>query len=108
MGNDTYKGGVNTFSIDATLNKSVYTEPLNSLESKWLQELLTSPNVWIELQNDRAKWMKDRNTTSHPSEKDYFPVTITNSEFQTLNQEEGLVKLNIEYTMANSINTQSN
>ena len=44
----------------------------------------------------------------HPSDKDYFPVTITNADFTSISQEEGLVKLNIEYTMANPINTQSN
>jgi hypothetical protein len=108
LGTDTYKGAVNTFAIEATLNKSVYTEPLNKQQSEWLEELITSPNVWIELQNARSESQKDRNTTSHPSEKDYFPVTITNTEFVAVNQEEGLVKLNIEYTMANPINTQSN
>jgi hypothetical protein len=108
IGNDSYKGAVNTFSIEATLNKSVYTEPLNSAESKWLEELLTSPNVWIELENDKSVYAKARNASMHPSDKDYFPVTITNADFTSINQEEGLVKLNIEYTMANPINTQSN
>ena len=78
------------------------------MESKWLEELLTSPNVWIELENDKSAYAKTRNSSMHPSDKDYFPVTITNADFTSISQEEGLVKLNIEYTMANPINTQSN
>ena len=44
----------------------------------------------------------------HPSTRDYFPVTITNSSLTTVDQALGLVKFNLEYTMANSIVTQSN
>ena len=78
------------------------------MESKWLEELLTSPNVWIELENDKSVYANARNSSMHPSDKDYFPVTITNADFTSISQEEGLVKLNIQYTMANPINTQSN
>jgi len=108
VGADTYKSSVNTFNIDATRNHTVYTEPLNSVESKWLEELLTSPNVWIELDTEAGYWAEQRNQANHPSTLDYYPVTITNGQFTTVNQEEGLVKLNIEYTRAKSINTQSN
>ena len=78
------------------------------MESKWLEELITSPNVWIELLTEAGDWNRDRNPDSHPSQRDYFGVTITNSELETVNQELGLVKFNLTYTMANGINTQSN
>tara|TARA_R110002020_G_scaffold253743_1_gene467390 strand:+ start:278 stop:1966 length:1689 start_codon:yes stop_codon:yes gene_type:complete len=107
MGSDLYKPSVTTFSIEATRKKSVYTEPLNIPEAGWIEEILTSPNVWIELDTEAGEWANERNE-KHPSTRDYFPVTINNSEFVTVNQEEGLVKLNIEYTMSHSINTQSN
>ena len=108
LGNDLYKPSVTTVSVEATRKKSVYTEPLNSVESKWMEEIITSPNVWIELDTEAGEWANDINPTSHPSTRDYFPVTINNTEFETVNQELGLVKLNIQYTMSHSINTQSN
>lgn len=108
VGSDLYKPSVNTFAIEATRSNTVYTEPLNNVESKWLEELITSPNVWIELLTEAGGWNKDRNPESHPSQRDYFGVTITNSELETVNQELGLVKFNLTYNMANGINTQSN
>mgnify|MGYP003117441257 CR=1 FL=1 len=108
VGSDLYKASVNTFAIEATRSNTVYTEPLNNVESKWLEELITSPNVWIELLTEAGDWNSDRNPEAHPSKRDYFGVTITNSELETVNQELGLVKFNLTYTMANSINTQSN
>tara|TARA_R100001244_G_scaffold36446_2_gene33397 strand:+ start:3672 stop:5360 length:1689 start_codon:yes stop_codon:yes gene_type:complete len=108
VGSDLYKPSVTTFSVEATRKKSVYTEPLNIPEAKWLEEIITSPNVWIELDTEAGEWVEARNTSMHPSTRDYFPVTINNSEFVTVNQQEGLVKLNIEYTMSHAINTQSN
>ena len=80
-------------------------------ESKWLEEILTSPNVWVELDNEAGFWAEFVTNNSpelHPSTRDYFPVTITNSSLTTVDQALGLVKFNLEYTMANSIVTQSN
>lgn len=108
VGSDLYKPSVNTFSIEATRSNTVYTEPLNDVESKWLEEIITSPNVWIELLTDAGKYNSQANPESHPSYRDYFAVTINNSELETVNQELGLVKFNLTYTMANGINTQSN
>lgn len=111
LGGDTYKGSVNTLAVEATRSKTVYTEPLNMEESKWLEEILTSPNVWVELDNEAGfwtEWVTDNSDEIHPSTRDYFPVTITNSSLTTVDQALGLVKFNLEYTMANSIVTQSN
>ena len=111
LGGDTYKASVNTLAVEATRSKTVYTEPLNMEESKWLEEILTSPNVWVELDNEAGFWAEFVTNNSpelHPSTRDYFPVTITNSSLTTVDQALGLVKFNLEYTMANSIVTQSN
>ena len=43
-----------------------------------------------------------------PSTKGYIPVVITNSDAETVNQAEGLVKFNIEYTLAHKVQTQRN
>ena len=95
---NTYQESIRVLNVDATKNESVYTEPMNKIESDWLSELITSPSVWIELENDASIRANTINATMHPSTKDYFPVIITNSSVETVNQEEGLVKFNIEYT----------
>ena len=75
---------------------------------KWIEELFTSPNVWVELENEASKRANVINSTTHPSTKDYFPVTINNSDVSIVSQEDGLVKFNIGYTHSHKINTQSN
>ena len=108
LGNDLYKGQVDTLSITGTRGGSVFTEPLNSKQAKWLEELITSPNVWVELETEASIRANAVNPTSHPSTKDYMPVIIKNSTVNTVSQSEGLVKFNIDYMFSNKINTQSN
>lgn len=105
---NTYQESVRVLNVDATKNDSVYTEPMNKIEADWLSELITSPSVWIELENDASQRANDIDSSMHPSTKDYFPVIITNSSVETVNQEQGLVKFNIEYTHSHKINTQRN
>ena len=108
LGNDLYKGQIDTLSITGTRGGSVFTEPLNTTQAKWLEELITSPNVWIELETEASKRANAVNPTSHPSTKDYMPVIIQNSNINTVSQSEGLVKFNIDYIFSNKLNTQSN
>lgn len=105
---NTYQESVRVLNVDATKNDSVYTEPMNKIEADWLSELITSPSVWIELENDASQRAYNIDSSMHPSTKDYFPVIITNSSVETVNQEQGLVKFNIEYTHSHKINTQRN
>ena len=60
------------------------------------------------MDTDATKRGNTVNPFQRPSTKEYIPVIITNSEVQTLNQEEGLVKFNIEYTLSHKVQTQSN
>ena len=106
LGGDNYKPSVSTFKIDALRTNTIFSEPMNDIEARWIEELFTSPNVWIELKNDNSIRAKVINPTSHPSEKDYFPVTINNTNFDIVNEDEGLVRVNIEYTHSNKIKTQ--
>jgi len=107
-GGDIYKGGREVSSINAERVKSVYTEPLNKSVSKWLEEMMLSPNVWIEMDTEATQMGKKRNPYLRPSDKEYIPVIITNSDIETVNQEAGLVKFNIEYTLAHKVQTQRN
>ena len=108
LGGDLYKGQIDTLSITATKGGSVFTEPLNTTQAKWLEELITSPNVWIELETEASKRANAVNSTSHPSTRDYMPVIIQNSNINTVSQSEGLVKFNIDYIFSHKLNTQSN
>jgi len=107
-GGDIYKGGREVFNVNAEKVQSVYTEPLNKSVSKWLEEMMLSPNVWIEMDTEATEMGNTRNPYLRPSTKEYIPVIITNSDVETVNQENGLVKFNIEYTLAHKVITQRN
>ena len=107
-GGDLYKGGRQVLNVNANRNNSVFTEPLNRETADWLQEIITSPNVWIEMDTDATQRNNTANPYQRPSTKGYIPVIINNSEVETLNQDSGLVKFNIEYTLAHKVQTQRN
>ena len=107
-GGNLYKGGREVLNVNAERNNSVYTEPLNMDTAKWLEEIMTSPNVWIEMDTDATARGNSLNPYQRPSTKEYIPVIITNSDAETVNQEQGLVKFNIEYTLSHKVQTQRN
>jgi hypothetical protein len=107
-GGDIYKGGREVSNVNAERVQSVYTEPLNKSVAKWLEEMMLSPNVWIEMDTEATEMGNARNPYLRPSDKEYIPVIITNSDIETVNQENGLVKFNIEYTLAHKVITQRN
>jgi hypothetical protein len=105
---DLYRGGSEVLNISASRNHSVFTEPLNKPMAKWLEEIITSPNVWIEHESEATKRRNSNTANLRPSTKTYIPIVITNSDVETVNQESGLVKFNIEFTHSHPINTQRN
>jgi len=107
-GGDIYKGGREVSNVNAERVQSVYTEPLNKSVAKWLEEMMLSPNVWIEMDTEATQMGNTVNPYLRPSDKEYIPVIITNSDVETVNQENGLVKFNIEYTLAHKVITQRN
>ena len=117
-GSNYYRGGKEVLSVNANANNSVYTEPLNKLEATWLREMFTSPNVWIETptadsdefnyQSDAAYFSTSQNSYLRPSRTAYTPVILTNTEVTSVNEKEGLVMFNIEYTLSQGILTQRN
>ena len=107
-GGDIYKGGREVSNVNAERVQSVYTEPLNKSVAKWLEEIMLSPNVWIEMDTEATQVGNARNPYLRPSDKEYIPVIITNSDVETVNQENGLVSFNIEYTLAHKVITQTN
>ena len=107
-GGNLYKGGREVLNINAEKVQSVYTEPLNELVAKWLKGILLSPSVWIEMDTAATSRGTEMNQYLRPSAKGYIPVIITNNDIETVNQSEGLVKFNIEYTLSHKVQTQRN
>ena len=117
-GSDYYRGGSEVLSVNADVNNRVYTEPLNKVESTWLREMFTSPNVWIETpasdsdelnyESDAGSLLNDQNPYLRPSTTVYTPVILNNTEIISVNEAEGLVMFNIEYTLSQGILTQRN
>jgi hypothetical protein len=107
-GGNLYKGGREVLNVNANRNNNVYTEPLNKSTAQWLEEIMTSPNVWIEMDTDATARGNTMNSYQRPSTKEYIPVIITNGSAETVNQEAGLVSFNIEYTLAHKVQTQRN
>ena len=107
-GGDIYKGGREVLGVNAEKNLSVYTEPLNNVDSKWLSKMMLSPNVWVEMDTESTAYGKANVSYLRPSTKEYTPVIITNSDVETVNQEQGLVSFNIEYTLSHKVITQRN
>ena len=107
-GGDIYKGGREVLNVNAEKTLSVYTEPLNDVDAKWLSKMMLSPNVWVEMDTDATSEGNARNSYLRPSTKEYIPVIITNSDVETVNQERGLVSFNIEYTLSHKVITQRN
>jgi len=107
-GGNLYKGGREVSNVSADRTHSVFTEPLNIATAEWLKEMLLSPNVWVEFDTDATRRANRVNPVQRPTTKGYMPVIITNSDIETINQEQGLVTFNIEYTLAHKVQTQRN
>jgi len=107
-GGDIYKGGREVTKVSADKTQSVYTEPLNTEAANWLKKIFLSPNVWIEKDTEATQMGNTRNQYLRPSDKEYIPIIITNSNITTLDQKKGLVEFNIEYTLSHKVITQRN
>ena len=105
-GGNFYKGGREVSNVNAERNLSVYTEPLNKVTAEWLEEMMLSTNVWVEMETDATTRSNSLNSYLRPDDLGYIPVIITNNDVEIVNQEQGLVKFNIEYTLAHKVRTQ--
>jgi hypothetical protein len=128
-GMDTYNGGREVLNVESNKIGVATTLPLNERKALWLRELASSPNVWIEYQNQVAWFesnayyyrMYNRSFSDiklsagglfvggrHPNNLDYLPVIITNDSVDVYDDAQGLVTMTFEYTYAHPINTQRN
>lgn len=124
-GGNYYKGGREVLGVEAQRSQSVFTDPLHKDAARWLEEIITSPNVWVETETNNFSSEEAGNSSFptqgiygktpyrvnpylRPTNTRYSPVIITNSDVETVNTEKGLVQMNFTYTFAHKIETQSN
>ena len=107
---DMYAHKREVLNVNANNTYSVFTDPLNVAEAKWLKSLLTSPNVWVVKENTRQEYMGTINDTerTRPGQVSYVPILITNSSTTVLDESKGLSAIQIDFVDSNPINTQSN
>lgn len=108
IGSDQYKTDIEVMNVKTQRGGTVYSEPLNQEESKWLQEIFNSPNVWLEVDNGRGVRNNSINPDTYRSETDYAPIVIESGDTITLDSEQRMVQYQIKYLMGNSNVTQSN
>ena len=110
IGTNMYPHSRQALNVTANRNFTVFTDPLTVIETKWLEEILTSPNVWVMKKTSGSKYYENLNTTNQarPSDIGYIPVLITNGGTTLVDEESGLVQMNIEFSESHEINTQRN
>ena len=110
IGTNMYPHSRQALNVSANRNFTVFTDPLTVVETKWLEEILTSPNVWVMKKTSGSNYYKNLSTTNEarPSDIGYIPVLITNGGTTLVDEESGLVQMNIEFSESHEINTQRN
>ena len=110
IGANMYPHSREVLNVDANRMFSATTDPLTTSEANWLEELLTSPNVWVIQENDGSKYLEGRAGSDElrPSTKGYLPILITNSDSVLIDESQGLVQLTIDFIESHKINTQRN
>ena len=78
---------------------SVITQPLTTDKAEWLQELVSSPKVWVQ------ETVKD-SELSFFNNKYLRPILIDDSDFAIHNTEDNVHFIEFSYTLSNPISTQ--
>ena len=89
---------VSKLNVIANKTFTATTRPLNMDSARWIEDLLVSPNVWIEVEDD---------TNPAATENKYVPVIIKDGTTQLVDSE-GLTTIQIEYTLSKPRQTHRN
>tara|TARA_B110000285_G_scaffold223698_1_gene279550 strand:- start:1025 stop:2401 length:1377 start_codon:yes stop_codon:yes gene_type:complete len=76
----------------------VITQPLSTEEAEWIQELVSSPKVWVQ------EKMKDNESSL--GDNYLRPIIINNSDFQIHTTEDNIHFIEFSYTLSNPVSTQ--
>ena len=117
---EQYQTEQEILEIQMRAKHTCFSEPLTHVDAEWLKGLFRSPNVWIQKTQDtdvlggsnhhntRGEFAEYVNSWWHVSENDYFPIIVTNSEIITMDEEQGLIQIQLEYQDGVSQKSQSN
>ncbi len=71
---------------------TVISQPLNEITAKWIEELIVSPQVWLEIEMKEAPVRYKSQIVS---------VNIVPGSYQTFNSEDNMHFIELKYTLAN-------
>ena len=124
-GGDNHKGGREVLSVNADRVATIQTKPMTPRVAEWVREIATSPSVWIETDTvdhtvegsifAKVNQKSYSDNTSgiaqdgrYPTNLQYTPVIITNSNIDIESDEQKQVVITFEYTYAHEVKTQRN
>lgn len=94
-----YRGNT-VYNVNPTQKIKFYTDWISLEESRWMEEILTSPEVYI--------YCPDDGNTNTIDIKSFYPIIITDSEVTHPNERSGLIRLEFNVELANNKISQDN
>jgi|TARA_R110002074_G_scaffold1973_3_gene11880 hypothetical protein len=82
---------------------SVITQPLTTEYATWLEELATSPQVWIQ---DDINWNQSKDNFNIFNQKFLRPIIINSESYTIHNTEDNVHYIEFKYRFSNEITTQ--
>lgn len=80
---------------------TVITQPLDTAHAEWLQQLITSPRVWVQREIKESDWRDDRTQSNFLQ-----PVLIDQGSYDIHNTEDNVNYIEFKYRYSNPITTQ--
>ena len=80
---------------------SVITQPLDTAHAEWLQQLITSPQVWVQREINDADFKDDRTISNFLQ-----PILIDQGSYDIHNTEDNVNYIEFKYSYSNPITTQ--
>ena len=80
---------------------SVFSQPLTKRWAKWLEELIVSPQVWIEVEQQNIG-----SDIVYPKNKQLVPVVIDTGSYKTYTTEDNTHYIEFKYQLSDNTLTQ--
>lgn len=80
---------------------SVFSQPLTTEWVKWLEELIVSPQVWVEIEQENL-----HSDIEFPKNKTLVPIVIDTGSYKTYSSENGTHFIEFKYKLSDNTLTQ--
>lgn len=80
---------------------SVTTQPLTTEWVEWLEELVVSPQVWVEVEQENIN-----NDISYPKNKTLIPIVIDTGSYKVYSTEDNVHYVEFKYALSDNTLTQ--